>query len=265
MSKQSLCAAIVVILVLALSTLACGQSTTEKLADAAATPTNTVAAVGPAATATTEPTPTAATEPETATKPASTPTKEAEPTPTEAPPTPTTVPVLNMVLIPHLLWGKTFVRGEGTQVWDAEGNAYLDFVAGYGSLNLGHNHPAVVEAVQAALREAAPGFSPAAVNPYAAALAEQLATISPPGLEITFFANSGTEAVEAALKLARKATGRAGLLYCERSYHGKSLGSLSVTGNPVYQKPFEPLVPDCVAVPLNGVRAEWYIGCPSHL
>ncbi len=149
---------------------------------------------------------------------------------------------------------KTLVRGEGTRVWDAEGNCYLDFVGGYGSLNLGHNHPAVVEAVQRALSAGAPGFSPAAVNPFAAALAEQLATISPPGLEMTFFANSGTEAVEAALKLARKATGRSGLLYCHGSYHGKSLGSLSVTGNPMYQKPFEPLVPDCVPVPYGDLE-----------
>jgi len=149
---------------------------------------------------------------------------------------------------------KTFVRGEGTQVWDAEGNCYQDFVAGYGSLNLGHNHPAVIEAVRAALGGLAPGFSPAAVNPYAAALAERLATLSPPGLEMTFFANSGTEAVEAALKLSRRATGRTGFLHCERSYHGKTLGALSVTGNPVYQKPFEPLLPDCVAVPFGDLE-----------
>jgi acetylornithine/succinyldiaminopimelate/putrescine aminotransferase/predicted amino acid dehydrogenase len=149
---------------------------------------------------------------------------------------------------------KTFVRGEGTRLWDADGHGYLDFVAGYGSLNLGHNHPAVIEAIQTAIRESAPGFSPAAVNPYAAALAERLATLSPPGLEITFFANSGTEAVEAALKIARKATGRTGFVHCERSYHGKTLGSLSVTGNPVYQKPFAPLVPDCVAVPYGDLE-----------
>src|SRR3990172_2157422 len=151
-------------------------------------------------------------------------------------------PVL-MALIAKNGFVKTFVRGEGTQVWDAEGHAYLDFVAGYGSLNLGHNHPAVVRAVHTAMTAGSPGFSPASVNPFAAALAEQLATVSPPGLEITFFANSGTEAVEAALKLARKATGRSGLLYCRRSYHGKSLGSLSVTGNPTYQEPFGPLLP----------------------
>ncbi|MHC4405319.1 MAG: aminotransferase class III-fold pyridoxal phosphate-dependent enzyme, partial [Planctomycetota bacterium] len=150
---------------------------------------------------------------------------------------------------------KTFVRGEGTRVWDHESNAYLDFVAGYGSLNLGHNHPRVVEAVQTALAERAPGFSPSAVNPYAAALADELVTISPGGLEMVCFSNSGTEAVEAALKLARASTGRTDFLYCERSYHGKSLGSLSVTGNPHYQRPFQPLLPGCTAIPYGDSAA----------
>ncbi len=147
------------------------------------------------------------------------------------------------------------VRGQGTRIWDAAGKEYLDFVAGYGSLNLGHNHPEVVAAIRAALAEDVPGFSPSAINPLAAALAEQLATIAPPGLEMVFFGNSGTEAVEAALKLARRATGRTGLLYCERSFHGKTFGSLSVTGNRAYQRPFEPLVPGCESVPFGDVDA----------
>lgn len=150
---------------------------------------------------------------------------------------------------------RPFVRGQGARVWDAEGKSYLDFVAGYGSLNLGHNHPRVVAAVEAALADGAPGFSPAAINPFAAALAEQLAAISPPGLEMVFFANSGAEAIEACLKLARRATGRRGLLHCERSYHGKTLGALSVTGNPTYQRPFEPLVPECEAVPFGDLES----------
>jgi putrescine aminotransferase len=150
---------------------------------------------------------------------------------------------------------KTFVRGQGNELWDADGKAYLDFVAGFGSLNLGHNHPAVVRAVRAALEEQAPGFTPAAINPLAAALAEQLIALAPTGLEMVFFANSGTEAVEAALKLARAATGRPGLLHCERSFHGKSLGSLSVTGNAAYQRPFAPLLPECQAIPFGDLEA----------
>jgi putrescine aminotransferase len=150
---------------------------------------------------------------------------------------------------------KTFVRGLGNELWDADGKVYLDFVAGFGSLNLGHNHPAVVSAVRAALDEQAPGFAQSAINPLAAALAEQLVSLAPPGLEMVFFANSGTEAVEAGLKLARAATGRPGLLHCERSFHGKSLGSLSVTGNPTYQRPFAPLLSDCQTIPFGDLEA----------
>jgi acetylornithine/succinyldiaminopimelate/putrescine aminotransferase/predicted amino acid dehydrogenase len=150
---------------------------------------------------------------------------------------------------------KTFVRGLGNEVWDAEGKVYLDFVAGFGSLNLGHNHPAVVRAVRAALDEQAPGFTPSAINPLAAALAEQLVALAPPGLEMVFFANSGTEAIEAGLKLARAVTQRPGLLYCERSFHGKSLGALSVTGNGTYQRPFGPLLPECQAIPFGDALA----------
>ena len=126
---------------------------------------------------------------------------------------------------------RTFVRGEGAELFDESGRAYLDFVAGFGSLNLGHNHPEVVAAVASALSQQAPGFSPASVNPLAAALAEQLVAITPRGLEIVFFTNSGAESIEAALKLARAATGRSGLLSCLGSFHGKTFGALSVTGN----------------------------------
>ncbi len=150
---------------------------------------------------------------------------------------------------------KTFVRGEGVFLWDAEGKQYTDFVSGFGSLNLGHNHPAVVDAVTRAMRESAPGFVQAAVNPFAAALAERLATISPGRLEMVFFANSGAEAVEAALKLVRRASGRAGFLHCERSYHGKTLGALSVTGNADYRTPFAPLLDGCEAVPFGDLEA----------
>jgi 3-acetyloctanal aminotransferase len=150
---------------------------------------------------------------------------------------------------------KTFVRGEGNYLWDAAGRRYLDLVAGFGSLNLGHNHPRVVAAISSALSQQAPGFAQSSVNPLAAALAEQLVGIAPPHLEMVFFANSGTETVEAALKLARISTGRAGLLYCEGSFHGKSLGALSVTGNPNYQKPFGPLLPECRAVRFGDLEA----------
>jgi len=152
-------------------------------------------------------------------------------------------------------FAKTFTRAEGNYLWDAAGNRYTDFVAGFGSLNLGHNHPRVVEELTRAMQSRAPGFAQSAVNPLAARLAEELVAITPAGLEMVFFSNSGTESVEAALKLARLATGRAGFLHCDRSFHGKSFGSLSVTGNANYQTPFAPLVPDCASVPFADLEA----------
>ncbi len=143
---------------------------------------------------------------------------------------------------------KKFVRGENCYVWDEEGNRYLDFVAGFGSLNLGHNHPNIHRAIETVLHENAPGFVQAAINPLAATLAEQLASLAPGELDAVFFCSSGTEAVEAALKLARIESDRSGFLYCRKSYHGKSLGSLSVTGNKTYQKPFGPLLENCEAI-----------------
>jgi acetylornithine/succinyldiaminopimelate/putrescine aminotransferase/predicted amino acid dehydrogenase len=149
----------------------------------------------------------------------------------------------------------TFVRGAGAELFDESGKAYLDFVAGFGSLNLGHNHPEVVAAMASTLAQQAPGFSPASVNPLAAALAEELVAITPRGLEIVFFTNSGAESVEAALKLARAATGRSGFLSCQGSFHGKTFGALSVTGNRTYQRPFGPLVPECHWVPYGDLRS----------
>ena len=148
-------------------------------------------------------------------------------------------------------FARPFVRGEGCWLWDAEGNRILDFIAGFGSLNLGHNHPAVTRAIVDALANKAPGFCQTSVNPYAAMLAEKLVELAPANLEMAFFSNSGAEAIEAALKLARAATMRVGLLSCENSYHGKSLGALSVTAKPSYQRPFAPLLPECRAVPFG--------------
>ena len=135
------------------------------------------------------------------------------------------------------------------------GNEVLDFVGGFGSLNLGHNHPAVSTAVARALSDQTPGFCQTSLNPFAALLAEKLVDLAPNGLEMAFFCNSGTESVEAALKLARAATGRTGFVCCEGSFHGKTMGALSVTAKLDYQKPFGPLVPGCEVVPYGDLQS----------
>lgn len=135
---------------------------------------------------------------------------------------------------------RNFVSAAGSYVFDDEGNRYLDLLSGYGSLNLGHNHPEVLAAVADTI--GSPVFLQASINPYTAALARTLAQVTPGDLKITFFCNSGAEAVEAALKMARAATGRPAFVYAENSFHGKSLGALSVTGRKKYREPFEPLL-----------------------
>lgn len=149
---------------------------------------------------------------------------------------------------------KTFVRGEGLYLYDSSGERYLDFVAGFGSMNHGHNHPTIVSSIQSALTTQSPGFIPSSVNPYTARLAEELITIAPDSLEMVFFTNSGAESVEAALKLARLVTGRSNFLACEKSYHGKTFGALSVTMNWKYQSPFQPLIPTVQSVDFNDLE-----------
>ncbi|AKX94591.1 putrescine aminotransferase [Moorella thermoacetica] len=148
---------------------------------------------------------------------------------------------------------KAFVRAEGMAVWDKDGKRYLDFLGGYGALNLGHNPPEVLAAVKEAMGR--PNLLQASLNPLAAALAHNLAQVTPGDLERVFFSNSGTETVEGALKLARASTGREKIIYCQNSFHGKSFGSLSVTGRQKYQRPFGPLLPGCEAVPYDDLEA----------
>ncbi|GAW91345.1 PLP-dependent aminotransferase [Calderihabitans maritimus] len=156
-------------------------------------------------------------------------------------------------LMSLLDFDKSFVKAEGVRVWDREGNEYLDFLGGYGALNLGHNHPAVVEALEKVKDR--PNLLQASLGNLTAALAHNLARITPGKLQRSFFGNSGAEAVEGALKLARAATGKQKIIYAEGSFHGKTFGALSVTGRTKYQKDFRPLLPGCSAVPFGDLEA----------
>jgi len=156
-------------------------------------------------------------------------------------------------LLGLLNFDKSFVRASGTSVWDAEGNEYLDFLGGYGALNLGHNHPQVSAALEA-VRDF-PNLLQVSLNPLAGTLARNLALITPGELRYCFFGNSGAEAVEGALKLARAATGRHKIISCLGSFHGKSFGALSVTGRAKYRAPFGPLLPGVDFVPYGDEQA----------
>lgn len=146
------------------------------------------------------------------------------------------------------------MRGEGCYIYDHEGNQYLDCLGGYGTFSLGHRHPRVVEAVKNQLDKIAMSGKAFFSKP-AADLSEKIAEITPEGVEYTFFCNSGTEAVEGALKFARLATGRTKVISTVNSFHGKTLGSLSIMGREKYRKPFEPLMPGAEFIPFGDVEA----------
>jgi putrescine aminotransferase len=160
----------------------------------------------------------------------------------------------NLVQLMGLLnFDTCFIRAEGVSLWDKEGYEYLDFLGGYGALNLGHNHPEILAAVD--MVKEAPNLLQAFPNPLAGALARDLALFTPGELQYSFFCNSGAEAVEGALKLARASTGRTKFISCEGAFHGKSFGALSVTGRKKYRKPFAPLLPEVSFVPYGEAEA----------
>ncbi len=144
----------------------------------------------------------------------------------------------------------TIVRGKGVKVWDEAGREYFDCVAGIAVAVLGHANPIIVDALtkQAETLITCPGIFH---NDKRAQLLEKLVAITPTNLTRGYLSNSGAEAVEAALKFARLATGRTQVISTMRGFHGRTMGALSLTGNPKYQKPFKPLVPDTQQVPYN--------------
>ncbi|MFQ5857268.1 MAG: aspartate aminotransferase family protein [Anaerolineae bacterium] len=144
------------------------------------------------------------------------------------------------------------VRGEGARVWDADGREYIDCVGGHGVANLGHCHPAVVEAIAQQARTLIT-CSEVFYNDRRAELLRRLSARLPDGLNRIFLCNSGAEAVEGAIKFARLSTGRPGIVATMRGFHGRTLGALSATWERKYREPFEPLVPAFSHVPFNNL------------
>jgi len=146
------------------------------------------------------------------------------------------------------------VRGEGARLWDDRGREYIDCVGGHGTANVGHSNPVVAAALEEQARRllSCPEIF---YNDRRAELLTLLAEITPPGLDRAFLCNSGAEAVEAALKFARVATGRTDFVAANRGFHGRTFGALSATWNPKYRKPFEPLVPGFQHVPYGDLGA----------
>ncbi|HTT45219.1 MAG TPA: aspartate aminotransferase family protein [Thermoplasmata archaeon] len=148
----------------------------------------------------------------------------------------------------------TLVRGEGARLWDEKGRVYVDLGATHGVGNLGESPPEVVRAVEAQARELVylgSGYA----NPVRTAFVQRLLSLLPSTFGSVFLSNSGTEAVEAAVKIARSATGRPKVVAAMRGFHGRTLGSLSATWRREFREPFEPLVPGFVHVPYNDAAA----------
>ncbi|MBZ0284334.1 MAG: acetylornithine/succinylornithine family transaminase [Anaerolineae bacterium] len=144
----------------------------------------------------------------------------------------------------------TIVRGAGATLWDDRGNAYIDCVGGQGAANLGHCHPAVLEAItrQSAELITCPELFH---NPVRAEYQAALCQVAE--MPRAFLCNSGTEANEAALKIARLKTGRTGIIATMRGFHGRTMGALSATWNKEYREPFQPLIPNVTHVPYNNI------------
>jgi len=147
-----------------------------------------------------------------------------------------------------------FTRGQGQYLYDWRGHQYLDLLSGWGVFALGRNHPAVRDALKNVLDADLPNLVQFDVSTLAGVLAERLLAYAP-WLDKVFFANSGAETVEAAIKFARAATGRSGLIHCEHAFHGLTYGALSLNGDRIFRDGFGPLVPDCVAIPFNDLAA----------
>jgi ornithine--oxo-acid transaminase len=153
----------------------------------------------------------------------------------------------------------SWARGEGAYLYDADGTRYLDWLGGFGMFNVGRNNPVVARALADTLAAQTPSLPQLGLSDLPGLLAAELVRISPPGLDRVVFVNSGAEAIEAAVKLGRAATGRQRVLALENGFHGLTLAALSLNGVKAERRRFEPLLPDVSFVrggDLDGLERE---------
>jgi ornithine--oxo-acid transaminase len=150
---------------------------------------------------------------------------------------------------------KIYTRGLGAYLWDEEGTRYLDALGGYSVFNLGRGHPVIKQAMLEFLSLDRPTLVKMDCPLLAGLLAEALVRRMPPGLEAVFFANSGADAVDTAVKFARCFTRRPRVVYLDHAFHGLTLGTLAINGGADFKKGFEPLIPDTTMVPMNDTQA----------
>jgi ornithine--oxo-acid transaminase len=147
-----------------------------------------------------------------------------------------------------------FCSGHGQYLVDRDGATYLDLLSGWGVFAIGRNHPILRDALSRVLASDLPNLVQMEVSVLAGLLAERLLGFTP-WLEKVFFANSGAESVEAAIKFARRATGRSGIVYCSHAFHGLTYGALSLNGDDVFKTGFGPLLPGCIEIAFDDLAA----------
>jgi ornithine--oxo-acid transaminase len=150
---------------------------------------------------------------------------------------------------------KSYVRGQGCYLWDEEDNKYLDLLTGWGVFALGRNHPKVRAVLQEIMNRDLPNLVRMDCSPLSGLAAQALCERAGGGLSRVFFCNSGTEAIEAAIKFARCATERRDILYCENAFHGLTTGSLALNGADFFRERFGELMPGTRSMPLNDLPA----------
>ena len=150
---------------------------------------------------------------------------------------------------------RDFVRGQGPYLFDASGARYLDFIAGYGACFVGRNHPAIARALHEAIESELPNLVQMDRCAVAGLLAEALLAVAPRSVDMAYFASSGAEAVETAIKFSRRHTGKRRILYLENAFHGMTCGALALNGTAEFRTGFGPLLPGTAAVPPNDVPA----------
>src|SRR5215471_112074 len=148
-------------------------------------------------------------------------------------------------------FAKIYSRGQAAFLWDADGDRYLDLLSGYSTFNLGRGHPVVKQAIQDVVALDRPNLVKMDCPLLAGLLAEELVKRMPPGLDAVFFANSGSDAVDTALKFARAATKRPRMLHLAHAFHGLTLSTLALNGGQEFREGFEPLMAGFEAVPMN--------------
>jgi ornithine--oxo-acid transaminase len=158
-------------------------------------------------------------------------------------------------VVKTLGFDREWVKGRGEFLIDASGEQYLDLYAGYGVFSLGRNHPVVRDQLMSVMAAEPANLPQIGVTTLAGVLAEELVGRAPDPIDACVLCSSGTEAVEAALKLARAATGRSRIVFCERAFHGLTLGSLSINGNAEFRDRFGELLPGFGAVPFGDLEA----------